>query len=110
MPCEYHSCVSAVPKDLRPWTEVAPRPESTVESAAWWLPRPGWLGGVASIGGIFGLIPADRRRFHPAADLALLRRDRSILLVEYKSACKKARREELAAPMQEERLFDPDEG
>jgi hypothetical protein len=54
------------------------------------------------------VIPTDRRRFHPAADLALLRRDRSILVAEYKSMCDKVRREELAAP-QEERLFNPDE-
>ncbi len=90
---------------------MGPRGPSTIEStAAWWLPSPGWLGGVASIGGIFGFIPFDQRRFHPATDAMLLRRDGVTLMSEFKRAHDVARRaliqEENAA---QQRLFDPDE-
>jgi hypothetical protein len=98
-------------KGVKLWTESLPRPQATVDSAAWWLPLPGWLGGVASIGGVFGAIPVDARRFHPAADIAMLRRDGTILAVQFKHAHSVARRE-LAREENEdqERLFDPDKG
>lgn len=103
---------AADPMEMTAWTDSAvPRPESTVERASWWLPQPGWLGGIASIGGVFGLIPFDSRRFHPAADIAMLRRDGSVLMVEYKRSATRAKREAVAEENAgQERLFDPDKG
>jgi hypothetical protein len=89
-----------------PTTEEVP---GTVEVSSWWLPFPDALSGVASIGGVFGLIPFDRRRFDPSIDAVLLRRDRAMLMMQFKRARERATRDlEHDGNGMQQRLFDPD--
>jgi hypothetical protein len=98
------------PKDTKKGRRmVQASPGTAIADASWWLPMPSGMSGVASIGGVFGLIPVDVRRFDPAADNVLLRRDASRLMFVFSRARKRAedelRQEENAA---QQRLFDPD--
>jgi hypothetical protein len=81
----------------------------TIEAASWWQPSPSILAGIASLGGIFGQIPFDRSRFAPGADAVLLRRDGTILMLQFKLArnrvAEEAQRDRESA---QPRLFDPD--
>lgn len=79
--------MASAAKDARPrWAKEPTGPPSTIDSAAWWQPLPGWLDGFASIGGIFGLIPYDSARFNPGVDAALLHRDAATLMFQFKQA------------------------
>jgi hypothetical protein len=89
--------------------EQASRVPGVIEAAAWWQPFPSLLAGVASVGGVFGLIPFDSRRFSPDIDAVLLRADGTRLLLEFKQMRNRAAHElERGDETTQPRLFDPD--
>jgi hypothetical protein len=97
----------SVPTRDRP--EQAEAVPTAIEAASWWQPFPGWLGGVASVGGVFGLIPFDRRRFDPSVDALLLSTDGARLTFQFKLArADAARALEAEETEAQPRLFDPD--
>jgi hypothetical protein len=74
----------------------------------WWIEKPSFFKGFTSVVDVSGLIRHDPKRFRPEADLAMLKEDGRMLVIDFKRSYRRVLEDERAdAEPQQERLFDP---